>query len=245
MLTNHLPHAKVVFSGEHSKYPTFREMVHACTVNHPWMTFGNDMLLGVKADFQTTKREWQFLPAHAMEDFDKAIITDDAGNTRPLVKQTVLIVPAGEQVVEEDFPLRPRSFFLIALAVTIFMTIIEAFSGRVIWWYDALLMVLCGLSGIVLTMMLFSQHPTVRINLQMLLLNPLPLFFVWRMVQRARKRLPDSQYIGWIILICLFYIGGIWQHYAEGLYFLASSLLIRNVWCFLRQRKNNEKASLH
>ena len=86
-------------------------------------------------------------------------------------------------------------------------------------------MLLCGLSGIVLTLMLFSQHPTVRINFQLLLLNPLPLFFIWPMLKGKYR----WQYKMWIVLICLFFIGAVWQNYAEGMMIVASSLLIRNI----------------
>lgn len=245
MLTTHLSDAHVVFEGEQQKYPSFREMVHDCLTHHPWYRFGNDMLLGVKADRKTTKREWQFLPANAMDDFRHAKIVGLDGNNRPLLLREEIVVSEGTQVVEKDFPLTPKDVFLIILAITILITLLEAYTRKVLWGYDALLMLLCGLAGIVLFLMLFSQHPTVRLNLQLLLLNPLPLFFIWRMIRRAKKRKTDRQYAGWIILICLFFIGGIWQHYAEGLFLLASSLLIRNVWCLLRQRKNNEKASLY
>ena len=237
MLTTHLADAHVVFEGEQQKYPSFREMVHGCLPHHPWNRFGNDMLLGVKADCKTTLREHQFLPANAMDDFRHAMIVGQDGSNRPLVLREEIVVPEGAQDVWKDFPLSPKDVFLIVLAITVLITLLEAYTKKVLWGYDALLMILCGLAGIVLFLMLFSQHPTVRVNLLLLLLNPLPLFFIWRMIRRARKRLPDRQYAGWIILICLFFIWGIWQHYAEGIFLLASSLLIRNVWCLLRQRK--------
>ena len=237
MLTTHLADAHVVFEGEQQKYPSFREMVHGCLPHHPWNRFGNDMLLGVKADCKTTLREHQFLPANAMDDFRHAMIVGQDGSNRPLVLREEIVVPEGTQDVWKDFPLSPKDVFLIVLAITVLITLLEAYTRKVLWGYDALLMILCGLAGIVLFLMLFSQHPTVRVNLLLLLLNPLPLFFIWRMIRRARKRLPDRQYAGWIILICLFFTGGIWQHYAEGIFLLASSLLIRNVWCLLRQRK--------
>jgi hypothetical protein len=244
MLTTHLADAHVVFEGEQQKYPSFREMVHGCLPHHPWNRFGNDMLLGVKADSKTTLREHQFLPANAMEDFHHAMIIGQDGSNRPLVLREEIVVPEGTQDVWKDFPLSPKDVFLIVLAITVLITLLEAFTRKVLWSYDALLMILCGLAGIVLFLMLFSQHPTVRVNLLLLLLNPLPLFFIWRMIRRARKRLPDRQYAGWIILICLFFIGGIWQHYAEGIFLLASSLLIRNVWCLLRQRKYTTRPSV-
>ena len=244
MLTTHLADAHVVFEGEQQKYPSFREMVHGCLPHHPWNRFGNDMLLGVKADCKTTLREHQFLPANAMDDFCHAMIVGQDGSNRPLVLREEIVVPEGAQDVWKDFPLSPKDVFLIVLAITVLITLLEAFTRKVLWGYDALLMILCGLAGIVLFLMLFSQHPTVRVNLLLLLLNPLPLFFIWRMIRRARKRLPDRQYAGWIILICLFFIGGIWQHYAEGIFLLASSLLIRNVWCLLRQRKYTTRPSV-
>ena len=244
MLTTHLADAHVVFEGEQQKYPSFREMVHGCLPHHPWNRFGNDMLLGVKADCKTTLREHQFLPANAMDDFCHAMIVGQDGSNRPLVLREEIVVPEGAQDVWKDFPLSPKDVFLIVLAITVLITLLEAFTKKVLWGYDALLMILCGLAGIVLFLMLFSQHPTVRVNLLLLLLNPLPLFFIWRMIRRARKRLPDRQYAWWIILICLFFIGGIWQHYAEGIFLLASSLLIRNVWCLLRQRKYTTRPSV-
>lgn len=85
-------------------------------------------------------------------------------------------------------------------------------------------MLLCGLSGIVLFAMLFSQHPTVRLNLQLLLLNPLPLFFIWPMLKGKCR----WQYTMWIILICCFIVGAFWQTYAEGMMTVAYSLFIRN-----------------
>ena len=244
MLTTHLADAHVVFEGEQQKYSSFREMVHGCLPHHPWNRFGNDMLLGVKADCKTTLREHQFLPANAMDDFRHAMIVGQDGSNRPLVLREEIVVPEGAQDVWKDFPLSPKDVFLIVLAITVLITLLEAFTRKVLWGYDALLMILCGLAGIVLFLMLFSQHPTVRVNLLLLLLNPLPLFFIWRMIRRARKRLPDRQYAGWIILTCLFFIGGIWQHYAEGIFLLASSLLIRNVWCLLRQRKYTTRPSV-
>ena len=92
----------------------------------------------------------------------------------------------------------------------------------------------CGLIlyAVVVALTVFSQHPTVRLNLQLLLLNPLPLFFVWPML-RHRCR---WQYAMWIVLICLFFIGFYFQHYAEGTMFVASSLLIRNIKRFYSEK---------
>ena len=147
-----------------------------------------------------------------MNDFDRAVID---GNRR-LVTGTTTLVDIPENPGESSFPLSPRACALLLLGLVVILTIWELVARKDFRWFDALLMVLCGLSGIILFLMLFSQHPTVRINFQLLLLNPLPLFFIW-------------QYKMWIVLICLFFIGAVWQNYAEGMMIVASSLLIRNI----------------
>ena len=220
MIADHL-NGKVVYEGTTDEGPSFRELVHRCCAGYPWVRFGNDMLLGVKADSRTTTRERQFLPCETMNDFDRAVID---GNRR-LVTGTTTLVDIPENTGESSFPLSPRACALLLLGLVIILTIWELVARKDFRWFDALLMVLCGLSGIVLTLMLFSQHPTVRINFQLLLLNPLPLFFIWPMLKGKCR----WQYTMWIILICCFFIGAIWQNYAEGMMIVASSLLIRNI----------------
>ena len=72
--------------------------------------------------------------------------------------------------------------------------------------------------------MLFSQHPTTSTNLQLLLLNPLPLFFIPAILKRKKHT------YWWTILlamIILFIIGRCFQVYAEGMMIVALSLLLR------------------
>jgi len=232
------------YKGENARdtLVTYRDMIRQKCHHHPWAMFGNDMLLGIQADLPTTRLEQQFLPENLLIDLEGTTRDFNGGKERQkLTAAPVVLVEGGTQVVEEDFPLTPHSVFLILLAVTVAVTLIETYSRKRLWWYDALLMLVCGLAGIFLTMMLFSQHPTVRVNLQLLLLNPLPLFFIVRMARRAIRRQKDGQYAMWIVLIGLFLIGGLWQSYAEGMYLVASSLLIRNIWCHIQQRSYANK----
>ena len=90
-------------------------------------------------------------------------------------------------------------------------------------YWDALLMTVQGLAGCVLFVMIFSQHPTTSLNLQLLLLNPLPLFFIPAVLRRRETR----WWTIFAIMIVLFTIGSLFQHYAEGMMILALSLLIR------------------
>ena len=204
--------------------PSYREMVSLCTRNHPWATFGNDMLLGVKADFATDLREQEFLPENLMYDFDHAQIYA-AGEYRPLVKERRIPVLPGVQVIEQDFPLSPMECALILLALTVVIMLIEWKSGKRQVWYDVILMTIQGLAGCVLFVMLFSQHPTTSTNLQILLLNPLPLFFIPSVIRQNVTRWQKIL----LTMIILYLIGSIFQHYAEGMIIVALSLLLR-IW---------------
>ena len=227
MIANHLS-GKLDYGTSPHEGLSFRQLIHQYCEGYPWVRFGNDILLGLQADAPTTAAERQFLPNETMADLDRAVID----GSRRLVVGTSTLVDVAPLPVEAGFPLSPGTCGLILYVVVVALTVWEIISRKDFRWFDAVLMVLCGLSGLVLFAMLFSQHPTVRLNLQLLLLNPLPLFFVWPML-RHRCR---WQYAMWIVLICLFFIGFYFQHYAEGTMFVASSLLIRNIKRFYSEK---------
>jgi membrane-associated HD superfamily phosphohydrolase len=113
--------------------------------------------------------------------------------------------------------------FLVLLAVSLCVLVMEWRRHKTYKYWDALLMLVQGLAGCVLFAMLFSEHPTTSTNLQILLLNPLPLFFIPAILKRKKT-------LWWTILltmVVLFYLGAIFQEYAEGMMLLALCLLIR------------------
>ena len=216
-------HGKLQYAPRPDYQPTFRDMIRLQTRNHSWATFGNDILLGVKADMKTTRQEQEFLPANLQYDFDHAVILDADGSTRPLVSQREELVSPGVQYVQSDFPLSPTECFVLLLLLSILILFLEWKRGKTYRYWDTLLMLLTGLSGCVLFVMLFSQHPCTSTTLQLFLLKPMPLFFLPSVWRRRKTR-------WWILSFCLivlFFIGGIWQSYAEGMYILALSLLTR------------------
>lgn len=204
--------------------PSFREMIRQQTRNHPWATLGNDLLLGIKADCRTSIREQEFLPANLRHDFDHASIIRD-GKELPLVKERRELITPGVQVIEEDFPLTPFQCSLLLLVITLLITANDFYKKKATVLYDALLMLPTGLAGLVLFMMIFSEHPTTSINLQLLILNPLSLIFIWPTYHQ--------KHTWWFKLsaICciLFFVGGLWQDYAEGMEIVALCLLLRAV----------------
>lgn len=209
--------------GEADKEPSYREMVHAHTAQHPWAALGNDLCLGFKADRPTTWRERQFLPENLMRDLSKAKFVSPNGEERPAVAATNIIVEGGTQVVEKEFPLTPTESAALLLAITLFVSAFELKRHKTLRLYDTLIMALQGVSGIILTAMFFSEHPTTSTNLQILLLNPIPLFFL-------HKALKGKARVWWkteTLFVIVFVAGAFLQDYAEGMEIVALCLLLR------------------
>ena len=202
--------------------PTYREIIHNHTVRHPWVTFGIDILLGVKADHKTTMREQEFLPENLRHDFDHATI-ERKGKQVPLVKERRELVSPGVQVIKEDFFLSPTICSILLLVLSLFVFAYEHFREKVLHYFDILLMLVTGLAGLVLFIMIFSEHPTTSINLQILILNPLSLLFIRPVIKKRRTI--------WFTLSMLltmgFLLGRFWQDYAEGMEIVALCLLLR------------------
>ena len=155
------------------------------------------------------------------------------GNYKPLVKETRIIVPPGVQFIESDFPVSPLTSSLLLLVLSGIIFCWEWNRKKTFKAWDITLMTLQGLAGLVLTAMIFSQHPTVSINFQLFLLNPLPLFYIFSVVKGGKTYYWHALFT----MIVLFYIGGIWQNYAEGMTVLALSLLLRVI---IHQRLHNK-----
>ena len=224
---------KVEYAGREDYTPSYRDIVHSMTRNNPWSRFGNDLLLGIKADWKTDLRQQEFLPGNLMYDFDHAQIYSN-GSYRPLIKERRIAVPAGVQIIESGFPLSPLACAAILLAVGIVIFFFEWRKKRVFVLWDVLLMMTTGTIGIVLTLMLFSQHPTVSLNLQIILCNPLPWLFLWSVIRGRETRYWKIT----AILAVLFLIGSFFQCYAEGIHVLALCLLMQ---CYANMKIKAQK----
>ena len=212
----------IVYDERADYQPSYREMIHEYTRNNPWSAFGNDLLLGMKADTKTTRREQEFLPRNLQYDFDHAVV-DRNGVKTPLVAQRLVIVPAGVQMTERSFPLSPLTCIMILLAAALMVFILEQKTGKTVVIWDAFLMLVTGLAGIIIVLMFFSEHPATSSNLQVLILNPLPLFFIPQVMRRRKTKWFKIS----LILTLLFLAGSLLQDYAEGMEIVALCLLTR------------------
>lgn len=206
--------APIVYHGDNGTRPTMRELIHSDNSSTPWLQAGEDLLLGIPADMSTTRADRQFLPARLADDFDSATV---AG--RKLVSSKTMILPQTLQPASPS-PLTPRVVMWALLVVCIAIRAVEIWLKRHFLVWDVLLLTVTTAAGLVLMALLFSQHPCVRPNLMLLILNPLPLLLWWKKLRRHFWQIQTA-------LILLFLIGAIWQTYPVGAMPLALSLLTR------------------
>ena len=230
MLVTHLD-GKTEYVVDPTETPSYREMIHEWNEKHRWARFGNDLLLGVKADFKTDYVAQQFLPERLREDFAKATVVQSNGRKNPLVDaETEILTPNSLNAKEATFvwdSVSPSILFLTLLVVIALVSLWELKRAKTLWILDLVLLTLDGLAGLILLAMIFSQHPTVSLNFQILLLNPLSVIFVYSVINKEVKGKYHRYWTCFALCILLFMIGGIFQDYAEGMYFLALTLLIR------------------
>lgn len=208
---------------------SYRSMIHEYNSEHPWMRFGKDLLLGVKADFNITPEQQQFLPEVLMKDFDEATVKAPDGSRKKLVSSSEYLLHSTTTVSDEAHTLTPTDCSIILLVITIIICAVEWYRKKIFWPFDALLLAADGLAGLILFAMIFSQHPTVSVNLQILILCPLSIIFALPVV----KKLRHGQ-VHWYLklmkyLVAVGVIGYAFQKYDDAILILALILLGRIV----------------
>lgn len=222
--------------------PTYRELIHLWNGNHLWARWGNDFLLGVGSDKPTDYRQQQFLPDNLKRDFHRALISRN-GEARPLVKNEFWATPSqynygGSSLLDQFTQPNAVAVYLIFIALAI--TLLEKYRlKRRLWQFDAFLLLLSGIPGLILLLMIFSQHPTVRINFQILVFNPLSLFFAWRIINNFRKGKDCGLTLILEFCFSVALLANIWQTFAEGVIGLALVLFYRFMSSY--GLKENEK----
>ena len=215
---------KIKYNSATSEYPSFRELCHSKTSSHRWSQFGNDLLLGIQADLPTNINEQQFLPENLEDDISNTTI----GANRKLVSHEEYIIPKdiSASAAPDSLP-SPRALAIVIAIIIIGVSLIEYFWSKNLWLTDAILMPVIGLAGMILFVMIFSKHPAVNINFQILILNPIALFMAIPMVMKQRKGMLTWWHKTYVFCLFLGILCGLFQDYAEGIRILALSLLVR------------------
>lgn len=231
---------KIEYKNAIDKSVSFRDLIHGCNANYSWASFGNDLLLGFKADMQTTREEQQFLPDNLMRDFGQAKIVSADGSARPLVKNTEIIVKGNDYAIAGKTKVTPQFVFITLLLLIAAIVVAEFKTKKRFLWVDISLLLASGLAGLILFVMLFSEHPTTSTNLQIFILCPLNLYWAIYIIKNKRnERKLRKAWTSLSIMLCIGLSGRLIQVYAEGMPLLALSLLLKNCCNLYATRKND------
>ena len=231
---------KIEYKNAIDKSVSFRYLIHGCNANYSWASFGNDLLLGFKADMQTTREEQQFLPDNLMRDFGQAKIVSADGSARPLVKNTEIIVKGNDHAIAGKTKVTPQFVFITLLLLIAAIVVAEFKTKKRFLWVDISLLLASGLAGLILFVMLFSEHPTTSTNLQIFILCPLNLYWAIYIIKNKRnERKLRKAWTFLSIMLCIGLSGRLIQVYAEGMPLLALSLLLKNCCNLYATRKND------
>ncbi|MBR5194495.1 MAG: DUF4105 domain-containing protein [Bacteroidaceae bacterium] len=202
---------KVVYP-ESEKVCSFRSIVREYTAGHEWSAFGIDLCLGSEADEPIDERKQMFSPFYMLE-FAWGAMIHRADTIVPFVKAEKLLLDFSskdEEVFEKDEGISWPSPWACALAwwtLTFVVMSLGIKRGKVYWLWDVLLFGAQGIGGCIIAFLFFfSVHPTVGSNWMLMMLNPLPLFYLPFMVYKAIKGKKDNFH--WIntVVLTLFII---------------------------------------
>ncbi len=203
---------------------TMRELIHSKNEHNRWARLGNDLVLGVAADTTLSHAARQFLPDVLKNDFDSASIVSVDGKQRPLVDDAQWVLSPGVPFGTEtgwQSSLSPKMMAVLFFCGILSLCLVQLLLlKRALLWLNYCVVLIYGVTGIVLAAMIFSKHPTVNFNLQILVLNPL---YILLMYPRWRIR---WRYHVVYACIALFFAGNAVQSYAEGMNIMALSLLL-------------------
>lgn len=225
------------------KKQSLRDIVHRYSAKYQWSTFGQDLLLGAQSDTLAGRRAQEFAPLVLRQDVCAARIVGNDGQVRPLVTDSTVLVQKRAVPLQQGFPWSPLACAVVLLLVTVGLSAWEWHRGKVFWPFDMVLMLLHGVAGLMVAFMFFfSTHPTVGSNWLILLLNPVPLLFIYTMMKREHRMAYSRLHMAFAIWTALFLLlaPAMPQKFPAAVYVLALILLCRSADYVLLTRKTHD-----
>ncbi|MDR1455393.1 MAG: DUF4105 domain-containing protein [Tannerella sp.] len=220
---------------------SFREMINRCTRNHPWQTFGCDLVLGLPTDRTATFRESFFLPENVRQAFARARVLRPDGRRVPLVlAEQILVEEIPDDEAEHPF-FTPSVCGWTVFLLTLFATLYGWRKKRRYSGLDSLLFFCAGAAGCLLFFLCFaSEHPGIWPNLSVGWLHPFHLVgAILSAVKKLKKAAYCYHFINFAALLstCCAWIF-LPQHLNMAFIPLAASLLIRSGYGIVGKIRN-------
>ncbi len=222
--------SKISYSTKAYAELSFRKLASECQQYAPLTDFGINIVLGTPADKIATNSEQMFLPYYLMNIYAKSTIERN-GENLPLCKEVITLYEAeNKNNISWLWLNYPHIIMCFIMLITLFVSIKQYNICKINYTLDYVLLITSGIIGIIVAwLVLFSEHPAVKENFNLLWASALNIIFaITLMYSKLRK------YVNWYWLyaglkIVLFLILSIFitQTFPVGIYFLAISILIR------------------
>ncbi len=194
----------VTFKEEKQSHKTLRQLVDDYHGKLLWLTFGIDLAVSSESDREATFYEEMLLPDYLMNYFAEATKTN--GNV-PLVQPTRIVYKAPAQEYKSFKAGSPFVVFFILTLLVGFLSYGQFRKHKMKPGLDYIIYGMTGLTGIILSWLaLFSEHPAMSPNYNILWALPLNLLFALALI--VKKWRPAIKYYhlfisAWLILfIC-------------------------------------------
>jgi hypothetical protein len=172
---NHLPEEK-----------TFRDLIHDNLDPNSWSSFGIDIALGAVIDKKAPPEDYQFLPEYVFKAFANATKYDGVS---PFIKETNLILEAPEKAeASKSLVLSPYVILSLLMLIVLIITFLDFKNNKRTRALDAILFLGNGIAGIVILLLWFAtDHTATAMNMNILWLVPINVFFVKKFFSVARE----------------------------------------------------------
>lgn len=222
---------------------TFRQAIEDYVTPFSWLGFGIDIVFGVQADKTMPQLESMFLPEVLKYETLNAVIFNKDEQSRPLISENRTIVTnTFMPETNSSFFEKPSHTFIALLIIILLISIYEiALDKKYNTFIDAILLFVTGIGGIIITyLMLFSLHPLVKYNFNILWLNPLN-FIAAFLICFKRFRVPMFAYQLFnftLLVLALIAVALSIQTFNQSAFIIIAILLIRySVWIYRTKKK--------
>ncbi len=185
---------------------TYRDIVHECVGWENWTAFGIALLLGSEADRKTGNEGAIGFPFCMRDKINATWIQTAPDTIVPLVsnEKTLIAFPSKPIEATPNY-FAPDFIFALLALLGMLLTWYDHKHRRQTVWIDSILFGIVGIIGVVLFyLMVFSLHPLVHGNWNIIWANP--LFLLFAIIAPIKKCTKSKQHLAFGLNIIL--IGG-------------------------------------
>ncbi len=199
---------------------TIRSLIDQYTQPYPWLQFGINLILGVKADKTLTPEQQLFLPIELMNAVQDSKLTETTTQRQPRrdnhAETTTIITPLIASII----------LLIIAISVSI-PTFSKSRHSRAAAVFDSLLTITTTVASLILILFAFSEHPTTTFNLLLLMLNPIPATILWQTIRGRKTKFVKRIWTLWAAMTIACLCGAVIQTYPIPIFLIAATILVR------------------